>query len=52
MSDSGVKRITVDVPIEFHRQVKRKALDEGKTVSEVVRVLLIEWLEKPGPEQA
>jgi Arc/MetJ-type ribon-helix-helix transcriptional regulator len=51
MADRGVKRITVDVPAEFHKQVKRRALDLGTTVSDVVRELLTEWLGKTEPEQ-
>ena len=48
MQDHGVqyKRITVDVLPEFHRQVKRRALDLETTVSDVVRDLLAKWLEE------
>ena len=46
MQDHGVqyKRITVDVPPEFHQQVKRMALDLETTVSDIVRELLTESL--------
>lgn len=49
------KRLTVNVTPEFHHQVKVKATQEGKTISDVVRELLQRWLkeeerEKPLPE--
>ena len=50
-----MKRLTVDVSDDFHRRVKVKATQEGKTISDVLRELLQRWLEeekkeKPPPE--
>lgn len=48
------KRLTVNVTPEFHHKVRVKAAQEGKTISDVIRELLTQWLEeekeKPPPE--
>ena len=48
-----MKRITVETSEEFHHKVKVKATQAGKTISDVIRVLLQKWLEenkeKPPP---
>ena len=40
------KRITIRVPAELHLAVKIKAAREDKPVSEIIRILLEEWLEE------
>ena len=50
MSKHGVKRIVVDVSPEFHKSVKRKALDKEISVSKLIRDFLTEWLEEPPKE--
>ncbi len=42
----ATKRITVDVPEALHRRAKMEAVRDGKTLSEVMRALLIEWVEQ------
>lgn len=37
-----MKRLTLDIPEGLHRAVKRKALDEGMTMAELLRSLLEE----------
>ena len=41
-----MKRITVRASEEFHRRIKIKVTQEGKTISDVVRELLQKWLEE------
>jgi len=47
-------KLTILIPKELHIAVKVKAAKEDKTVSEIVRGLLQEWLkeekEKPPPK--
>ena len=38
------KRITVRVPASLHRRVKAKAALQGKSVSDVLRDFLLEWV--------
>lgn len=38
------KRITIRVPAELHLAVKIKAAREDRPVSEIIRMLLEEWL--------
>jgi len=35
-----MKRLTLDIPQSLHRAVKRKAIDEGQTMAELLRALL------------
>ena len=35
-----MKRLTLDIPEELHRAIKRKAVDEGVTMAELLRALL------------
>jgi predicted DNA binding CopG/RHH family protein len=35
-----MKRLTLDIPEELHRAIKRKAVDEGVTMAELLRSLL------------
>jgi predicted DNA binding CopG/RHH family protein len=37
-----MKRLTLDIPEGLHKAVKRKALDEGMTMAELLRSLLEE----------
>ena len=46
-----MKRITVKASEEFHRQIKVKAVLEGKSISDVVRALLQKWLDEEPKEQ-
>ena len=47
-------RVTFDVTPEIKRKLKLKAVQEGKTISDVMRELLQRWLEeekeKPPPK--
>ena len=45
------KRITVRVSEGLHRKVKAKAALIGRSVSDVVREYLEEWIEEPLPEE-
>ena len=45
-----IKRITVKVPASLHHKVKVKAAIEGKTVSDVLRQYLIEWVKDDPPK--
>jgi hypothetical protein len=38
----GVKRLTLDIPEDLHRALKRRALDEDTTMLELVRT----WIEE------
>jgi predicted HicB family RNase H-like nuclease len=44
------KRITVKVTEGLHRQVKIKAAIVGKSISDILREFLEEWVEEPPPE--
>ncbi len=35
-----MKRLTLDIPEELHRAIKRQAVEEGKTMAELLRSLL------------
>jgi predicted DNA binding CopG/RHH family protein len=35
-----MKRLTLDIPEELHRAIKRRAVDEGVTMAELLRALL------------
>ncbi len=35
-----MKRLTLDIPQSLHRAIKRKAIDEGQTMAELLRTLL------------
>lgn len=35
-----LKRLTLDIPVELHRAIKRKATDEGVTMADLLRALL------------
>lgn len=43
------KRITVRVPESLHRKVKARAALEGKSVSDVLRDYLKEWVKDDPP---
>ncbi len=49
--DKKVKRVTVDVSPDTHRQAKVKAAAEGITVSDKVRELLFGWLKEKDDQQ-
>jgi len=44
-----IKLIQARVPVELHKAVKKKAIDQDITVSELIRKLLLEWLEEEEP---
>ena len=46
-----VKLIQARVPSELHKAVKKKAIDQDITVSELIRRLLLDWLEKEEPPE-
>jgi hypothetical protein len=35
-----MKRLTIDIPLELHRQVKRECADRGIKMADIVRDLL------------
>ena len=37
-----MKRLTIDVPVELHTQIKLKATEQGVTMAELLRSLLSE----------
>jgi predicted HicB family RNase H-like nuclease len=43
------KRITVKVTESLHRKVKVKAAIVGKSISDILREFLEEWVEEPSP---
>jgi len=45
-----MKRLSAYVNEEFHRLVKAKAAEEGKTIKEVIVELLRAWLKERGIE--
>jgi predicted DNA binding CopG/RHH family protein len=38
-----MKRLTLDIPEELHRAIKRNAADEGVTMAEKLRGVLMEY---------
>lgn len=44
--ESTEKRVYARVSESFHRRVRIKALQKGKTVEQVIRSLLEKWLEE------
>ena len=46
-----VKLIQARVPVELHKAVKKKAIDQDITVSELIRKLLLAWLEEEEPPE-
>jgi len=44
------KRITIKVSETLHRKVKVKAAMIGKSISDILREYLEEWVEEPLPE--
>ncbi len=44
------KRITVRVPDSLHRKVKAKSALVGKSVSDVLREYLTQWVEEDTPK--
>ena len=41
--DKNEKRITVNVSEDLHKAVRVKAANQGRPISEIVRVLLEKW---------
>jgi hypothetical protein len=41
-----VKRIVVELESEEHQAIKEKAVKQGKTIREIVRKFLKEWVKK------
>lgn len=39
-SQSSMKRLTIDIPSDLHRRVKRECADRGTKMADVVRELL------------
>ena len=46
-----IKRIMVRVPADLHKAVRIKAVKEGRTVSEVIREFLEEWVKGEPTEE-
>jgi hypothetical protein len=44
------RRLNIDVDAAFYRQMKRQALEEDRTLSEITRELWLEYLRKHSPE--
>jgi predicted DNA binding CopG/RHH family protein len=42
-TSSRMKRLTLDIPEELHRVIKRNAADEGITMAEKLRGVLMEY---------
>jgi predicted HicB family RNase H-like nuclease len=47
---ADVKQVSTRISSELHRKVRIKAIETGKSVSEVIREKLTEWVEDP-PEE-
>ena len=45
---AGIKRLTLDIPTELHRAIKLNAVEEGVTMVEKLRALLVEHYEVDG----
>ena len=41
-----IKRIVVELDEEFHQRIKRKAVNQRKSMRRIVLELLIDWLKK------
>lgn len=42
--DPGYKRTTVYLPADVHRQLKARAANEGREMSDIIETLVTEWL--------
>ena len=42
----GMKRITLDLPLELHRAIKLRSFDEGTTMAKLIRECLEECFQK------
>jgi len=38
---SEIKRLTLDLPVVLHRTIKRKAVEQGVTMAQMLRALLL-----------
>jgi hypothetical protein len=45
-----VRRMNIDVDAQLYRRMKRQALEEERTLSEITRELWSEYLRKHAPE--
>lgn len=45
-----MKRLAVDLEEELHRRLKEMATREGKSVSEIVRQVITDWVKQKRPE--
>jgi hypothetical protein len=45
-----VKRLNIDMDADLYRRMKRQAVEEDRTLSEITRVLWNEYLRKHAPE--
>ena len=43
--ETKMKRLTIDIPEDLHRAVKRQCADDGAKIADVVRGLLRDWVE-------
>ncbi|WP_276946638.1 plasmid partition protein ParG [Haematobacter massiliensis] len=41
-----MKRLTIDIPEDLHRAIKRQCADEGTKIADVARSLLRDWVAK------
>ena len=51
MSKESKKKVVVEVPEELHRAARMKALLSDKSLSEVMREVLIMWTEGKSAEE-
>lgn len=45
-----MRRMNIDVDAQFYRRMKRQALEEDRTLSQITRELWAEYLRKHAPE--
>jgi hypothetical protein len=41
-----MKRLTIDIPASIHREIKGKAASQDLTIADIVRKLLVDYLDK------
>jgi hypothetical protein len=47
-TDGRTKRLTIDISVPLHRALKIKAVNDGVTMAEIVRQLLVRQLAQTG----
>lgn len=48
---ADIKQVSTRIPSELHRKVRIKAIETGKTISEIIKEKLEEWVEDPPQEE-